>query len=63
MDHATTLIGSHIRRRSRKKPLKKMLARSTNIEYWTAWVSVCEIKEIIKPNANDVKIKMMRAAV
>ena len=32
-DHARTVIGSLIKRKSIKKPLKKMLASSNNIEY------------------------------
>ena len=43
--------------RAMKKPLKKMLAKSTIIEYCTAWVSVWETTEIAKPRLSEVKSK------
>ena len=54
-------IGSHIRRRSRKNPLKKMLAKSKSIENWTACVSFSETREIKKPTASEVNSKRMTA--
>jgi hypothetical protein len=54
-------MGSHINRKSRKNPLKKMLASSNSMEYWTACVSVCEISEMRNPTPSEVNSRTTTA--